>query len=171
MRELARVGSEPLHPVRFVTDVHLGRLTAWLRLAGFDSETVADDEAIARRSADERRVVLTRDVELLKRRAIRHGHWVRHIDPMRQLVEVLDRFGLAGEMMPFSRCLHCNAPLVAVAAADVREQLRPGTRAAFAAFRRCSGCARVYWEGSHYTALRQVLERATRVLEDLAARR
>jgi uncharacterized protein with PIN domain len=158
VREALRVGADPPRPVRFVTDIHLGRLTAWLRLAGFDTEAVADDETIARRSAAEDRVVLTRDVELLKRGVIRYGCWVRHTAPLRQLLEVIDRFDLAGGMSPFARCLQCNTPLVDATPQEVAEQVSPAIRAAFTRFRRCPGCGRAYWEGSHYQRLRGIVE-------------
>lgn len=48
---------------RFIADIHLGRLVAYLRLAGFDTvyEPPWDDPALACRSADEDRILLTRD--------------------------------------------------------------------------------------------------------------
>lgn len=162
---VTRAGSDPPRPVRFVADVHLVKLASLLRLAGFDTTIVEDDEALARASAAEDRVALTRDVALLKRSVIRYGAWIRHTDPARQLVEVLDRFRLSDEMQPFSRCLRCNTPLVAATSGQVSSAVPPRAREAFAAFSRCPGCERVYWQGSHYVRLKELLDRA----RDMAA--
>ena len=101
---LRRVGTDPPQPVRFVLDIHLRKLAALLRLAGFDARLLADDAEVAKVSAREGRVALTRDVGLLKRSIIEHGYWVRQTNPELQFVEVLQRFDLANRMDPFVRC-------------------------------------------------------------------
>lgn len=162
---VTRVGADPPRPIRFVADVHVARLAELLRLAGFDATIVEEDERLAHASAADERVALTRDVGLLKRSIIRYGAWIRTTDPALQLVEVLVRFSLAGDMQPFSRCLRCNTLLVDASADDVAARVPPGARAAFTAFRRCPGCERLYWPGSHYARLEELLART----RDLAA--
>lgn len=158
--DVRRVDAAPLHPVRFAVDAHLGKLVSLLRLAGFDAVTVGEDADLANTAAREQRVALTRDVALLKRSVVRHGYWVRHTDPERQLAEVLERFDLVGQMEPFARCLRCNTRLVAAEADAIANRLLPRTRAEFREFRRCPGCEQIYWHGSHYQELRRLLERA-----------
>ncbi|MEO8396303.1 MAG: Mut7-C RNAse domain-containing protein, partial [Chloroflexota bacterium] len=53
---------------RFVCDVHLGRLAAYLRMIGFDTLFPEDyrDEELARISSEEDRILLSRDRGLLK---------------------------------------------------------------------------------------------------------
>lgn len=155
-----RAGADPPSPVRFALDVHLGKLTSLLRLAGFDALTRADDADVADTGAREGRVVLTRDVGLLKRSVVRHGYWIRHTDPELQLVEVLERFDLVERMAPFSRCLRCNTRLIPVEAESVADRLLPQTRETYRHFHRCPGCDRIYWQGSHYDQLVRLLERA-----------
>jgi uncharacterized protein len=157
---VGRTGSDPPSPVRFVLDVHLRKLAALLRLAGFDATLLDDDAEVAHAAADEGRVALTRDVGLLKRSVVRHGHWVRHTDPELQLAEILERFDLAGRIAPFLRCTRCNTLLVAVDAGAVADRLPPRTRECFHHFHECPGCGRVYWRGSHYDRLVRLLERA-----------
>jgi uncharacterized protein with PIN domain len=157
---LRRAGADPPAAPRFTLDVHLGRLAAFLRLAGFDTEVVADDAGLAASAARDDRIVLTRDVALLKRGDVRHGYWVRHANPEQQLVEVLAQFDLASRTTPFTRCLRCNTPLVAVDPETVAARLPSRTRACFQAFTRCPGCDRVYWRGSHHHRLIGLLERA-----------
>ena len=155
-----RTGSDPPAPVRFVLDVHLRKLAALLRLAGFDAVLLAEDAEVAHTAADEGRVALTRDVGLLKRSVVRHGHWVRHTDPELQLGEILERFDLVDQMAPFLRCTRCNTPLVAVDAETVADRLPPAIAVAFREFHHCPGCDRLYWQGTHYIRLVRLLERA-----------
>jgi uncharacterized protein with PIN domain len=155
-----RVGIAPALPIRFVIDVHLGKLASLLRLAGFDALVVNEDDVAAEVSAREGRVLLTRDVGLLKRSVVASGYWVRAANPERQFIEAIDRFDLLEGMAPFTRCLRCNTPLVAAAASEVSARILPRTKELFADFRECPGCGRVYWRGSHYERLVALLERA-----------
>jgi uncharacterized protein with PIN domain len=146
----------------FVADVHLGRLTAYLRLAGFDTEYRNDysDREIAEISAADDRAVLTRDVGLLKRRVIARGYFLRQTQPARQLVEVLRHFDLVTKAAPFSRCVRCNSALRAVPKDRVEHLLPPRTRERYREFSRCPACARIYWRGSHYSRMSAFLEMA-----------
>ena len=156
---LPRVGADPPQPVRFALDAHLGKLASLLRLAGFDGVVIDDDADLAKTAASDDRVALTRDVALLKRSLVRYGYWVRHTDPERQLAEVLERFDLVGRMDPFARCLRCNTRLEAVERGAIADRLLPCTQASFNEFRRCPGCDRIYWQGTHHEALQGVLAR------------
>jgi len=158
--DVVHAGSPPPMPIRFALDEHLQKLASWLRLAGFDALLYAGDAEVAEAGIREQRVVLTRDVALLKRSIVRHGYWVRHTDPEKQLAEVLRRFDLVPSMAPFTRCTQCNTLLVPAPAEAVRDRLLPCTRAEFEQFHECPGCGRVYWRGSHYTSLQSVLDRA-----------
>jgi hypothetical protein len=97
-------------------------------------------------------------MELLKRRAITHGCFVRALRPWAQLAEVVERLDLAGLAGPFGLCLECNAPLRDVDKAAVLEKLPPAVRAGHDRFRTCPACGRVYWEGSHWRHMRAGLE-------------
>jgi uncharacterized protein with PIN domain len=163
---LPRAGGDPPEPVRFVLDVHLRKLSALLRLCGFDAILLEEDADVAAASARDQRVALTRDVGLLKRSIIRHGYWVRHTDPELQLAEVLERFDLRDWMAPFSRCLECNTPVVLVDAGAVADRLLPHTRERFQEFRQCAGCGRIYWQGSHYDRLAALIQRARERIAD-----
>jgi uncharacterized protein with PIN domain len=141
----------PLADARFALDAHLGRLARHLRMLGFDARWERDvrDDELARIAAEEQRVLLTRDVGVLKRSCVTHGYWVRAHDPVTQLAEVVRRFDLSRSLAPFRRCLRCNGLLEPVAKEAVQERLPPRVRAQRDAFRRCPSCARIYWAGSH----------------------
>jgi uncharacterized protein with PIN domain len=158
---VTRVRPLPPSTIRFVADVHLGKLARRLRLAGFDTTYGAneDDAALAEIASREDRVLLTRDQALLKRRTITYGYFVRAMDPRDQFVEVLRRFPSL-DFEPFSRCLHCNGVLHEVPKWSIEAELLPHTRRHFDRFERCADCGRIYWKGSHWTRLTQLLDAA-----------
>ncbi len=151
----------PPEPRRFVLDVHLGTLTRRLRLLGFDAwyRTDADDALLADVAVGQERILLTRDRGLLMRRTITHGYCPRSQDPDEQAVEVARRYSLAPRRAPLTRCVRCNGLLHRAHAAQVWDELEPGTRAAFDRFSRCGGCGQVYWPGSHLDAVEGFLTR------------
>ncbi len=158
---LARVRPEPLRHLRFVADVHLGRLAAYLRMLGFDTiyRNDAPDEDLARISTEQQRILLTRDRGLLKRGAVTRGYSVRQTLPREQLAEVVERFELARLAAPFTRCLACNAPLERAAREAVADRLPPGVLSRHEEFLECPACRRAYWKGTHYERMCRLVER------------
>ena len=156
---LARVRPAPLREVRFVLDVHLGRLARYLRMLGFDARWRPDarDDEIALTAAAEHRIVLTRDSGLLKRRVVTHGYRVRESDPERQLHEVVGRLDLLRLVVPFRRCLCCNALLEDVRKDEIADALPTGVRERHDDFRRCPSCRRIYWAGSHRRRMERLI--------------
>jgi uncharacterized protein with PIN domain len=159
---LTRLRPEPLRDPRFVLDVHLGRLAAYLRMLGFDSlyQNRCSDGRLAEVSHEEHRILLTRDVGLLKRGSVTHGYYLRTTQPRQQLVEVVRRFDLGRLANPFTRCLRCNT-LVAEADKDqVRHQLPAEVYQLHDQFLRCRDCGRAYWKGGHFRRMQQSIEAA-----------
>jgi uncharacterized protein with PIN domain len=152
--EVSRVRPQPLDTIRFVADVHLGKLARRLRLLGLDTAYRRDatDAELADTARAERRILLTRDRRLLTRRIVTHGCLLRTTDPHHQVVEVLRRFGPL-DVRPFSRCLRCNTQLHETPKSAVEASLPPRTRTYYDRFLTCSGCGRIYWKGSHWKRL------------------
>lgn len=157
---VARLRPAPLRRVSFVADTHLGTLARYLRLVGFDTRFRSDwtDEELAGVSVAEGRILLTRDRGLLKRRVVTHGLYIRSEEPEQQLIDVVRRLHLLGQLRPFSRCMACNGVIEPVEGAAVAERLEPRTRREFDRFSRCLDCGRVYWEGSHHRRLVAIVE-------------
>lgn len=155
-----RVRDRALRTPRFVLDVHLGTLARYLRLCGFDTLYRNDygDAELARISAAEHRILLTRDRHLLKRCIVTQGYCVRRDAPREQLAEVFRRFDLAGAAAPFTRCACCNGLLEDVDKAAVVQRLEPLTRRHYDVFRQCRDCGHVYWRGSHVTSMEGRIE-------------
>ena len=147
---------QPLPGLRFVVDVNVGKLALLLRLLGLDTayRPAMGDREIADLAAAEKRIVLTRDAGLLKRRQVDFGRLVRTTLPDEQLREVVAFFGLKAPYDLFSRCLRCNRHLRAVDKAAILHRLEPKTRKYFHEFKRCPACDRIYWRGSHHDRMR-----------------
>ena len=154
---LVHLRPRPLRDPRFVLDVHLGKLTRFLRLLGFDSwwANDLDDSAIIESSLRQRRIILTRDRGILKHGRVTHGYWVRATQPRQQIREVVRRFDLGGSIRPFTRCLECNAGLTPVEKDAVRDRVPSRAWKEHDAFVRCTGCGKIFWAGSHYARMRR----------------
>jgi hypothetical protein len=161
--QLTRLRPRPLRTAAFVLDVHLGRLAAYLRILGFDSlyRNDYDDPEIIRISLHQGRIILTRDLGILKQRRVTHGYWLRSQRPSEQLREVIDHLDLAGSAAPFTRCPACNGLLEHVAKNVVEELLPPETRRHYDDFSRCFECGKLYWKGSHYEKLLRLVKTHT----------
>ena len=146
--------------LKFIADVHLGKLARKLRLLGFDTyfESNLDDNEIIRMSLAESRIVLSRDKELINNSRITQGYRILSSDPREQIREVMIRFDLQKNMNPFSRCIDCNGMIENVSKESVNEYLPPKTRQYFDEFFRCRGCGKIYWEGSHYENMKKQIQ-------------
>jgi len=145
---------------RFLLDCHLGRLTAHLRMLGFDClyQNDYEDSTMAEIVQREERILLTRDRRLLMRKVILHGYCLRSLNSLEQLSEVIRRFDLMDKIQPFHRCLHCNHPLKAVDKDTILDRLEPLTKQYFDKFHICPACGQIYWKGSHYEQMQNLIE-------------
>lgn len=151
---------EPLSIIRFVLDIHLGKLATSLRLLGFDTlyRNDYEDEELAHISSTQNRILLTRDRALLMRSIVTYGYYVRNTDPQKQIVEVMQRFDLYKLVSPFQRCLRCNGLLEPVAKESIVDQLPESVKLHTNEFHRCQNCNQIYWKGSHYERLQQFVD-------------
>ncbi len=154
----------PFDPARgFILDVHLGKLARWLRLLGFDTLYRNDysDHEIVDAAAAQGRFILTCDIRLLMHGAVRGGRWIRKRQPRRQLEEVVGRLSLRDHFAPFTRCMLCNGLLEPVSKSDVWDRVPPRAAELYDLFARCSGCGKVYWEGSHMGGMQSLIDLAS----------
>lgn len=154
------VHPQPLSIIRFVLDIHLGKLATSLRLLGFDSLYRNDygDEELAEVSHSQERILLTRDKGLLMRSLVTHGYYVRSTNPQQQITEVLQRFDLFKLVSPFQRCLRCNGLLESIAKETIMHLLPESVQLQNQDFHRCQNCAQIYWKGTHYERLQQFID-------------
>ncbi len=153
----------PLAATRFLVDINVGKLAPRLRMAGFDTGYHPDlaDRDLAALAVRQGRILLTRDRGLLKHKIVVFGHLVRAQQPEEQLREIVQLFGLAPRIRPFSRCMRCNGRLRSVAREEVFDRLEPLTKKYYHTFTRCEECGRIYWPGSHRQRMATLLNDLT----------
>ena len=149
----------PVEP-RFLLDSHLGRLAAYLRMLGFDClyRNDYDDAELAGILQRDERILLSRDRRLLMRKVVTHGYCPRSLDSLEQLTEVVGRFDLTKSISPFHRCVRCNHPLEPVSKEAILNRLEPLTKQYFDEFHICPDCEQIYWKGSHYERMQELIE-------------
>jgi len=159
--EVQHLRSRPLREPKFVLDVHLGKLTRYMRMMGFDSiykNNYEDDELVGI-SLNDRRAILSRDRKIFKRNEVTHGYWVRNENPEEQLKEIVERFHLKNDIKEFSRCLECNTILVSINKERIISRLPEKVKEWCDEFFLCNHCDRIYWKGSHYEKMEKLISR------------
>jgi len=157
---VTRLRSKPLREPKFILDVHLGKLCKYLRLLGFDTfyRNNLNDDEIVKISVFENRIILTRDIGILKNGKVSHGYWVRSQYPEQQLNEVIRRFDLKSQLQPFLRCISCNGLIEPVDKSMIENQLNENTRRFFSDFYQCLSCGKIFWEGSHFENMKKFVD-------------
>lgn len=152
---------------RFVVDVNVGRLAKWLRVLGYDTvfPRDADDNDLVRIALREGRVLVTRDSGFSLRRVVRQKQMrvveIKEEDLEGQLRQLVREMGL--EMADgFSRCVVCNESLQHVAKEVVAHRLPPYVYKNHSEFVKCPQCRRLYWRGTHWSAMRSQIEQVYR---------
>ena len=140
-----RLRPRPLRDTCFILDVHLGKLARYLRMLGFDTAYSRDwDNAVLiDLSLREKRIILTRSLEILKQNRVTHSYWLRHQEPRQQLLEVLRALDLFSQVQPFTRCMDCNGRIREVDKAVIRGQINPRVLQQYSEFRQCQDCGKI----------------------------
>jgi len=156
---LVHLRPKPLRVTKFILDVHLGKLARYLRLFGFDTlyRNDLEDPEIIEVSLNEGRIVLTRDLGILKTSSVTHGYWVRSTEPKQQVREVVSALQLENSFLPFSRCADCNEPLIVVDKQLIKGLVDEPVWNYFNQFARCTGCHKLFWKGSHYDRIYELI--------------
>lgn len=143
--------------MKFIADAMLGRLAKWLRLLGFDVlyDPDIDDREVIKISREQDRTILTRDTRMLKRRGVRGAVFIRSDHISEQFLDMKDMLNL-NDSDRAERCVACNCHLRRVSdRSEVQDLVPDYVYHNFGSFMRCSGCGKVYWEGSHYKEIRE----------------
>lgn len=142
---------------RFIADAMLGKLARWLRLLGYDTLYLTEeDTVIAQRTRSENRILLTRDRGLAERRGLRvilvsSTGLDQQVAEINTVVPILPRN---------PRCMSCNMELESIPLEMARLHVPPYIAAVHGDFRQCPKCGRIFWPGTHWTSIRERLSRA-----------
>jgi uncharacterized protein with PIN domain len=145
--------------MKFIADAMLGRLAKWMRLLGCDVVYHPDmeDRQLVKISREQGRILLTRDTLLLKRKGLRTPVFIRSDDVRQQILEIRHLLNSCKEEPP-GKCSVCNGCLEAVSRKEeIRSAVPDFVYLNYHRFSRCSGCGKVYWEGTHYRNIRKMI--------------
>ncbi len=145
--------------VRFLVDAMLGRLAKWLRILGYDTlyDPSWDDSHLVRLARAEDRILLTRDVELARRKGVRVLRVASEVLEA-QLDQLHVELGLVA-LAPWTRCPVCNSHLFSVPKGDAWGQVPPYVFVTQEEFRLCPSCNRFYWHGTHRQQMQALVDR------------
>jgi uncharacterized protein with PIN domain len=149
--------------LKFVIDGMLGKLARWLRMMGHDVEysNSMDDSGLLTIAEEEHRILLTRDFALYQHAVARgvEAFYVEGQTQQERLAELATRFGISLEIdMATSRCPRCNTQVKLVPIEKIVGRVEKNTLEHNTKFWECPECGQVYWQGAHWTKIRETLE-------------
>ncbi|MBA7466509.1 MAG: hypothetical protein GH156_01000 [Dehalococcoidia bacterium] len=148
---------------RFIVDTNVGKLARWLRMLGYDTLFInnIDDEELIAIGLKEKRVLLTKDTQIMLRRVVISDRLkailIQSDDVKAQLLQVVRAMKLDQERK-FTLCLECNEPLVPKRKDEVQELVPPYVFKTQPNYYQCPSCQRVYWRGTHWQRMKQEVE-------------
>jgi len=159
--DLTKVREKPLRNIKFVCDVHLGKLCKYLRMLGFDTLYSNQNKPndIVKISNNDNRIVLSKDYSYNKNKNITHFYWVRSSDSREQLKDLIRKMQLVKSINPFTRCIICNDYIKEIDKNKVKDRLLPNTNKFFNKFYICRTCDKIFWKGSHYEDMVEFINR------------
>jgi hypothetical protein len=149
--------------LKFIADENVGKLARWLRLLGFDTLFFKgeNDGQMVEIALIENRIIVTRDTRIIKRSLIAGGKvkalLLKTDNVYEQTQIALAELDLKPWIRLFSLCLECNQSLVSLSREAVRERVPPYVWQTQIEYVECPVCRRVYWKGTHWTAMRHFL--------------
>ena len=145
----------------FFVDAMLGNIARKLRLLGYDSQYFSDidDEKLIDGARKEKRIIISKDEELIKR-AQKLGIGSIRItkkEEIDQFFEIITSVNLKRVKINgnTARCPKCNSLTESVDKNIIKEKIPQGVLKSNDKFWRCKCCKQVYWEGTHIKNLQE----------------
>ncbi len=156
--------------MKFIADGMLGKLTRWLRILGHNVKysNRLDDNQLLTIAKKERRILLTRDLELYQQATAKgiNAFYFEGTDEAERLAQLAKRFGIKLEVdMTTSRCPKCNTRVKPIEKEKIADKVEKSTFTYYNEFWQCPKCEQIYWQGAHWTRIRKTLEQAKERLE------
>ena len=142
---------------KFIADSMLGKLARWLRLMGFDTLYYPSipDEDLVKKAKEEKRIILTKDSELVRKNKESNFIYITSSDPYQQIKMVVKSLKLNPWKRLFSRCVYCNKLVEKIDnISKFREKIPSYAYRTCFSFYRCPECGKIYWEGSHHSKIK-----------------
>ena len=152
----------------------LGTVARKLRIFGFDTlyiKHIRDDELLEI-GIEQQRIILTCDKALFKQviKIGADGVLLKGTNESEDLVQVLSACGIPSINVDTcrSRCSQCNGLLVRKKISDIKKNTIPvGVRIHHEEFFECVKCNKIYWEGNHFSHIRDLVNNLNIKLRNL----
>lgn len=146
----------------------LGKLTRWLRMLGHNVKYAnhLDDKTLVEIAESEKRVLLTRDVELYQKATGQHikAFLVEGENEAERLATMKKRFNISLEFNPDdSRCPKCNTKIRRTHKDLIVDKIPTTTQTVYQEFWECPKCEKIYWQGAHWKRITETLEKAKQI--------
>ena len=144
---------------KFLLDENLGKLAKWLRMLGYDVaiyRSISIEKKISLCNK-ERRVYLTRSNKIARRKESFSRMLIRTEKYDEQLLEMLPLLEFNNKMLS-SRCLVCNDKLQEIQVEKIKDLVPEYVTDNFSDFKICRKCGKIFWNGSHYAAMKSKLK-------------
>ncbi|MEM2953097.1 MAG: Mut7-C RNAse domain-containing protein [Candidatus Bathyarchaeia archaeon] len=160
--------------MKFIADGMLGKLTRWLRMLGHNVKysNKLDDSQLITIAKKERRILLTRDLELYQQATAKgvQAFYMEGQTEAERLAKLAKKFGINLDIdMATSRCPKCNTRVKPLPKEKVADKVEKTTFSYYNEFWQCPKCGQIYWQGAHWTRIRKTLETAKENLKKLTA--
>lgn len=146
--------------MKFILSRELGRLSKWLRILGFDTVYVNQENTagLVMQALREDRLIITRNHRLAASGRLKI-FLLKSEKLQDQLSEILKglKLSINNDMM-FSRCIICNVELERIEKEQVRLKVPEYVFKTQENFIACPKCKRIYWSGTHWGNVAQTLK-------------
>jgi len=149
--------------IKFLADRMLGKLVKWLRILGYDTAypSFDNDLSLILTARQEGRILLTRDVNLIKRRNICDFLFIRGDHWEEQLAGIIKGLKLEIDLNSkiFSRCSLCNTHTKDIDKKEVKTHVPPYVFLTQNKFVYCPSCKKYYWRGTHWQRMAKKIKK------------
>ncbi len=147
-----------MEEIKFAVDSMLGKLARYLRILGYDTLYLSDDDYLLKKCLEENRVLITRDKELYNRaRGLSlRCLLIRSNDLHEQLFEVYNIYGLERKR---PRCPLCNGELKNISKNLIKDKVPRKVYERNETFLICNNCKKIYWYGKHWDEINKILNK------------
>jgi uncharacterized protein with PIN domain len=154
--------------VKFIADGMLGKLVRWLRVLGQNVQysNILNDTELILRAKKEKRILLTRDLELYQRAVARgiDAFYMKNLKEAEKLAELANKFDVSLEIdLERTRCPKCNTRIRPTQKEKLKDRIEKKTYIHYDEFWKCPNCNQIYWQGSHWDRISATLEEAERI--------
>ncbi|MEM2936943.1 MAG: Mut7-C RNAse domain-containing protein [Candidatus Bathyarchaeia archaeon] len=158
--------------MKFIVDGMLGKLTRWLRMLGHNVKysNKMDDSQLIAIAKKERRILLTRDLELYQQATAKgvQALYMEGKTEAERLAKLAQKFGINLDIdMAKSRCPKCNTRVKPIPKEKAEGKVEKTTFSYYNEFWQCPKCEQIYWQGAHWTRIRKTLENAKENLKKM----